>query len=120
MSHYCNIYVQKKTQDFRFRDLAALNAELRAKTAIGELLDEGEFIEPDGCDSFRFWDRESLAYGRTVNVFGCVGPRELAVIAQHIATGHLLLCMNHEGGPTIQFWDLSPNSVVPYTFPLPT
>jgi len=100
MSHYTYISVNSKSTDLAFSSVADLNAALRP-TAIGELLEynvvQDDFIKLSSQGNLEFWDRESESYQPRVNVWACVGPEELKVIANHITKGKLLLSLEHEG-----------------------
>ena len=121
MSHHCHLQVIKTSPDFRFGPLADLNAALRASPGVGQLVDDDgtDFVQVDGAGGIAFWDRESLRFQRRANVYGCVGSYELAVIATHVAQGSLLICMEQEAGPELEFWLLRRGWVEAYTFPLP-
>lgn len=92
------IGTQKQT-DIAFDDIAALNAELFNDTGIGELLgdyDNHDFVRLENGE-LQFQDRDSDAYFKRADVWGCFGLKEAKVIAKHLTAGKLILRKDIEG-----------------------
>ena len=106
------IGVQKQT-DVTFDDLVALNADLFKSDGIGELLGDYEnhdFIHLENGE-IQFQDRDSDAYYKRAEVWGCFGLNEAKIIADHMTSGKLVLRMDIEGNEPKWFM-LSPGAAI--------